>query len=126
MADTTLQFFTELGRRSHVPLLEKATGTIRFDVKDGKRTDRWLVTVVKGDLAVSRRNVRADCVVSMDRALLDRVASGEANAMAALLREEIEVEGDVQLLVAFQRLLPGPSRSRRRRRPSTAPAKRKT
>ena len=115
MADPTVEFFDELARRGHEPLFEKATGTVRFDLKDGKTTDRWLVAVEKGDLAVSRRNARADCVVSADRALFDGVASGKTNAMAALLRGEMGVEGDVQLLVALQRLFPGPPRGRHRR-----------
>jgi len=107
MADSTAEFFDELGRRGHEPLLEKATGTVRFDLDAGKQTERWFVTVSKGDLAVSRKNVRADCVVSTDRALFDGVASGKTNAMAALLRGAMAVEGDVRLLVAFQRLFPG-------------------
>jgi len=107
MADPTTEFFEELGRRGHEPLLEKATGNVRFDLSDGKKTDRWLVAVTRGDLAVSRRHVRADCVVSADRALFDGVASGKTNAMAALLRGAMAVEGDVRLLVAFQRLFPG-------------------
>jgi putative sterol carrier protein len=115
MADPTVEFFDELVRRGHEPLLEKATGTVRFDLKDGKKTDHWLVTVARGDLAVSRRNTRATCVVSTDRALFDGVASGKTNAMAALLRGAMTVEGDVQLLVLFQRLFPGSKRARRRR-----------
>ena len=122
MADPTVEFFDALVARGHEPLLEKATGTLRFDIKDGRKTDHWLVAVVKGDLAVSRRNLHADCVVSADKALFDGVASGKTNAMAALLRGAMNVEGDVQLLVLFQRLLPGPPRSRRRR-PSAAPAR---
>ena len=115
MTDSTSEFFDELDRRSHEPLLEKASGTLRFDLADGKRTDRWLVTVKKGDVAVSHRNVRADCVVRADRALFDGVAGGEVNAMAALLRGAMGFEGDVGLLVLFQRLFPGPPRSRSRR-----------
>ena len=125
MADPTSEFFDELGRREHEPLLKQTSGTLRFDLRDGKRTDRWLVDVKKGDVAVSRRNVRADCVVTADRALFDDVASGKTNAMAAMLRGAMGVEGDVQLLVPFQRLLPGPRRSRRRRRPGTAAGRRK-
>jgi putative sterol carrier protein len=124
MADATVEFFEALVERGHEPLLEKTAGTMRFDLKAAKKTDRWLVSVVKGDLAVSRRNLRADCVISADKALFDDIVSGKTNAMAAMLRGAISIEGDTQLMVLFQRLFPGPSRSRRRR-PTSAPARRK-
>ena len=112
MTDATAEFFGELSERGHEPLLEKASGTIRIDVVDGKRTDRWLVTVRKGDVGVSRRNMRADCVIRTNRALFDGLASGKVNMMAAVLRGAMGVEGAVELLVLFQRLFPGPPRSR--------------
>ena len=108
MTDATAEFFDALVERGHEPLLENATGTVRFDLKAGKKTDRWLVAMVAGDLAVSRENRRADCVVTADKALFDGIASGKTNALAALLRGAMRVRGDVQLLVHFQRLLPGP------------------
>jgi len=112
MTDSTAELFDELGSRGHEPLLKKVSGTVRFDLSQGKTIERWLVTVAKGDLSVSHRNVRADCIVSMDRALFDGVASGKTNATAAMLRGAMGVEGDVRLLVAFQRLLPGSPGSR--------------
>ena len=124
MTDASAKFFDALVERGHEPLLEKAKGTVRFDLKDGKKTDRWLVTILKGDIAVSRQHRRADSVVSADKELFDGVASGRTNFMAALLRGAMSVEGDVRLLVLFQRLFPGPPRSRRRRH-SAAPARRK-
>ena len=124
MTDATAEFFDALVERGHEPLLEKATVTVRFDLKDAKKTDRWLVSVVKGDLAVSRRNLRADCVVSADKALFDDIVSGKTNALAAMLRGAMSIECDTQPLVLFQRLFPGRSRSRRRR-PTAAPARRK-
>jgi putative sterol carrier protein len=115
MADADAQFFEALAGRGHEPLLAKASGSIRFELLDGKKTERWLVEVRKGDIAVSRRNTSADCVVRSDRALFARIARGNENAFAALLRGAVEVEGNVGLLVLFQKLLPGPPRSRRGR-----------
>ena len=76
MADATAEFFDALGSRGHEPLLERATGTMRFDLRDGKKIDRWLISVVKGDIVVSRRNARADAVLSTDKAFFERIAQG--------------------------------------------------
>lgn len=111
--DAVAEFFDELGKRGHEPLLTKGNGTLRFDVSDGKRTERWHVTVKKGDIAVSRRNVQADCVVRGDRALMGAITRGETNATAALLRGALDIEGTVELLVLFQRLFPGPPKGRK-------------
>ena len=108
MTDATAEFFQDLEMRGHEPLLEKATGTVRFDLTNGKRTSRWLVTIKKGDISVSKQNARADCVARAERSLFDGLVKGELNAMAALLRGRMEVEGDPELLVLFQRLFPGP------------------
>jgi len=112
MGDATTEFFDDLAQHGHRSMLEKVKGTMRFDLRDGDRTDRWLVTIDKGDVAVSRRNAKADCVLKADKQLFDSIASGGDNAMAALLRGAISVEGDPQLIVLFQRLLPGPPSSR--------------
>jgi putative sterol carrier protein len=107
-ADTTTDFFESLGRRAHEPLLEQTVGTLRFDLADKGDVDRWFVAVDKGDLAVSHQRRRADCTVRAQKQLFDRVAGGEVNAMAAVLRGALEVEGDTELLTLFQRLFPGP------------------
>jgi predicted lipid carrier protein YhbT len=116
MTDSTAELFHELGRRGHEPLLEKGTGTIRFDLVDGTRTDRWLVTLNRGDVSVSRKNVAADCVVRTERTLFDAMAIGDVNGMAAYLRGELTLEGDPELLVLIQRVLPSPATRRSRRR----------
>jgi putative sterol carrier protein len=109
--DATTEFFEELAARGHEPAMAKATGTLRFDLRDGAaRAERWLITINKGDVAVSHMNAKADCVVRADRTVFDRIASGETNALAAFLRGAIEVEGDRGLLLAFQRAFPGPPR----------------
>lgn len=108
-ADSISTFFDELAGRGHEPLLGKASGSARFDVVDGRRTERWLVALDKGDIDVSRRNVAADCVLRADRASFEQVVAGELNFMAALLRGEVSVKGDPRLLVLLQRLFPRPS-----------------
>jgi putative sterol carrier protein len=113
-SDPTAEFFDELAGRGHEPLLRKASGSARFDVVDGKRTERWLLTVDKGDIHVSRKNAAADCVLRADRASFGRLVAGEQNFMAAGLRGEVAVQGDPKLLVLLQRLFPRPGGRRPR------------
>jgi putative sterol carrier protein len=113
--DPTGRFFAELAAREHEPLLRKASGSTRFDIVDGRKTRRWLVSVDRGNIAVASRGTEADCVLRAEKALFDKVVSGRLNAVAAVLRGDLEVEGDWRLLVRMQRLFPGPRRSRRRK-----------
>jgi hypothetical protein len=122
---TVAEFFDGLGSRGHEPLLRKATGTARFDVVDGKRTERWLVTIDKGDIRVSHRNAAADCILRADKACFDRAPAGELNFLSAVLRGEMEIEGDPRLLVVVQRLFPRPSGRRRKGRPSGSERRKK-
>jgi putative sterol carrier protein len=111
--DAVAQFFEELGVRGHEPLVGRASGSARFDVVDGSRTQRWLVTIDQGDITVSRRRAAADCVLRVDRSSFERIVSGERNVMAAVLRGEVAVTGDPSLLVLLQRLVPRPGSPRR-------------
>ena len=108
MLDPTVEVFDRLARRGHEPLLDHVEGTVRFDLADESGTRCWLVTICRGDLRVTRENRDADCVVHCDKARFDRVATGEDNAVAMLLRAEIVAHGNVQLFVMLERLLPGP------------------
>lgn len=116
MSDPTADFFDELGRRGHEPLLQKAKGSVRFDLVDGTRTDRRFVRIDKGNITVARKNVAADCVIRADKALFERVATGELNPVAAVLRGDLAFAGDWRLLVLVQRLFPGPPKARTKRR----------
>ena len=86
-------------------MLQKVTGTIRFDLVSGKTTERWLVAIRKGNLAVSRRNVAADTVIRLSRRLFEALAEGETNIFTAMLRGEVELEGDYGLVIMLRRLL---------------------
>jgi putative sterol carrier protein len=108
MADATTEFMNDLGRRGHDPLLQKVNETVRFDLSSGKKIDRWLVRIANGDVTVSHKGGAADTVISADRELFDRLAHGEANPVASVLRGDMGWEGAWKSLVAFQRLFPGP------------------
>ena len=107
MADATTEFFRELGERGRDPRLSKVTGSVRFELANGQRKARWLVTIDRGTIAVSRANTRADCVVRTTKQVFDEIAAGETNAFAAVLRGVLTVEGAAELLIFFQRLFPG-------------------
>ena len=109
--DPVERFFADLAVREHEPLLRKASGSTRFDVVDGGRTRRWLVTVDDGDITVRKGNGEATCAIRVEKPVLDRIVTGRLNAVAAVLRGDLVVDGDWRLLVRIQRLFPG----RRRR-----------
>jgi putative sterol carrier protein len=116
LGEPTTDFFEQLSSRGHEPMLETTSGTIRVDlVKNGKPTERWLVSIDKGDIDVSHKSGKPDCVVRGPEALFDRISSGEENAFAAALRGEVIIEGDSKLLVRFQGLFPSPPRARARK-----------
>jgi hypothetical protein len=106
--DATARFFEQLAERGHVEALEKATGTIGVELQDDGKAERWLVTLDKGDVAVSHRAVAADCTVATSKELFNDLVQGRANAMSSVIRGAIDIEGDSELLVLFQRLFPGP------------------
>jgi SCP-2 sterol transfer family len=81
MIDATAEFFDALVERGHEPLLEKATGTVRFDLKDGKKTDRWLVTVSRGTSRSRARICGQTASFTADKSLFDGITSGKTNAM---------------------------------------------
>jgi hypothetical protein len=113
-ADAIAAFFDRLAAHGPDPRLAKATGTMRFEIAHGRRTERWFMAVKKGEVSVSRKNSAADLVIHADRPLFERVVRGKANAMAAFLRGEISIEGFApQMLVLFQGLLPRPRDARR-------------
>ena len=113
--DAVAAFFDDLSSRGHEPSLRKLSGSLRFDLGTGKTTERWLVTIRKGDLAVSRRNGAADSVIRAQKALFERAARGETNLFSAMLRGEVVLTGDYRLMVAVRRLFRERLASRRTR-----------
>ena len=121
-ADPVTGFFAELAQPGHLATLEGESATLRFDVGDGERVDRWHVTVVNGDISVTRRSKPADVVVRMQRPDAQAMLTGRLNAQAALLRGLLTFDGNVATLMMFQRCLPGPPGSTGRVPPITSEA----
>jgi putative sterol carrier protein len=94
-------------------VLRQLAGTIRFDLQRGDSTERWTLALRNGDVSISHRKGKADCVATLDARLFEALAKGEANAFTAALRGDIELEGQPALLLEFQRLFPGPPQDRR-------------
>jgi putative sterol carrier protein len=113
--DPVESFFAQLAERGHEPLLARGSGTVRFDLAEGKKVEHWLVAIEKGDVTVSHRNAAADTILRVDRSLFEQMVTGKVNATAAVLRGLLETEGNLGLVVLFQRLFPGPPRSRAKR-----------
>jgi putative sterol carrier protein len=93
--------------------LQRVTATIRFDVIDGDQTKYHLVSVDHGAVTLSQRKVKADATIRIERPMFERLLAGKANAMASALRGELSIEGDRGLLVALQRMMPGPGKESR-------------
>jgi putative sterol carrier protein len=115
MTTSTAEFFDNLSRRGHEPLLKRVRATVRFDITDGERTEHRLVMIDHGDIRMSADDEPADCVFGGDRAVFDAIVGGRMTAMVALLVGVLAVDGDPELLVLTQRLLPGPAAGTSRR-----------
>ncbi|MEW1955924.1 SCP2 sterol-binding domain-containing protein [Terrabacter sp. NPDC080008] len=101
----TADFFDELARRGHEPLLRRVSARVRFDTGDGDRPVHRLVTIEHGDLRVSEADgAPADATLTCSQSELDALASGRTSAMASLLRGALTVQGDPELVVLAQRL----------------------
>jgi putative sterol carrier protein len=112
MTTASATFFEDLAKSDSVPLLQRVRGTVRFDLVDDGGIEIWHVAIDKGDVKVSRKKTAADAVVNADRSLLDDMVLGRVNATAAVLRGLLSVEGNLGLVMIFQRLFPGPPRAK--------------
>jgi hypothetical protein len=107
-ADPVTQFFAALDEPGHLATLEGDSTVIRFDVLDGKKVERWRVSIARGQVAVTHGAGPADATVRIDRGRFEAIVTGHLNAQAAFLRGLFACEGSVGALMMFQRCLPGP------------------
>lgn len=105
-------FLVDLSRRGFEPLLAHTVGSIGISLLDPSGDEHWHIDIDHGKVEVSRGSVEkhptADATVTTSHELFHSATLGTTNLWTAMLRGGLEVEGDLHLLVMFQRLLPGP------------------
>jgi putative sterol carrier protein len=107
MENIIRRFFEGLaGPRPGIP--RTISGTLRFDLQDDKGREQWLVTFDKGVVSATESDAPAECVVRTDKETFAAILEGRANAMAALLRGVMDVEGRTLLMVIFRSLIAAP------------------
>lgn len=112
-------FFADLARgacraASDEPALQEASGTIEIELLDGPTADRAFVRIDGGKLLDGAGRVAgADAVIHGERSTFNEIVQGQANAVGALLRGALWMEGDLGLVTAFARSFPG-GKDRRR------------
>jgi putative sterol carrier protein len=104
MTDSVEEFFNGLAQRGYEPLLQHNSGSIRFDLRDGGVTDHWRVTIDQGKVSVGHEEAAADTVVTQDRSVLADAIAGKQNMMIAIMLGQVDITGDTERLLSFQRL----------------------
>lgn len=116
MADAITEFFEDLNRREFEPLLAKTSGTVRFDLHEGPQTTHWLLAIDQGRLRVSQEDHEAGAVFSAEPRLFADLVTGREDGIAAMLRGDLLVSGDLSLAIPVERLFPTPPDTRGPRR----------
>ncbi|MBG6100935.1 hypothetical protein IW249_001349 [Micromonospora vinacea] len=112
MTEAAESFFEALPSRAPDVLGGLADGTLQIDLGEDHRTEHWRVRMRPGSVQVSRGRGPADAIWYSGAALFDRLISGEAQAVAAVLRNESTFSGNVVLFLAFRRFFPNPPGTR--------------
>jgi putative sterol carrier protein len=117
-AGDVIPAFFESIAGAHPELPKTISGSLSFDLKDG--TECWRATFTQGAVvSCARSNAPADCMVHTDKETLEAIIQGRVNAMAALLRGALRVEGEALLLALFRNLLTAPAAVREPQRLAT-------
>jgi hypothetical protein len=113
MPVATWSFFADVNSDSARRVPPGSNGTLRFDVRDGDRTERWLLRFQDGQVRADLSDEAADCVVTVARQLFERILGGEEGLEPAFVRHAFTVEGLLPLLLSFRWLLPDMTGARR-------------
>ncbi|WBB78995.1 SCP2 sterol-binding domain-containing protein [Micromonospora sp. WMMD882] len=112
MGRPTEQFFATLPSRAPTVLREPIDGALQINLNTDGHTEHWHVELHTGAVRVCRDLRAADTVWRSSAALFDRLVTGEAQGIAALLRNETTISGNLLLFLAFRRFFPAPPGTR--------------
>jgi len=103
---TVSTFFEELNRLGYNPEMREVRGTVRFEIRDADRVEHWFLTIDDGRVWATPGWREAQAVLKTDTSLAEEATRGRVNALAAMLRSDIVVEGDLSLALKLGRLFP--------------------
>lgn len=112
MTDSTADYLRHLEDRPHRNLADTTSGTLRLDIQGEGRTDHWYLTIDHQRVRVTRSARDADLLVRGTQEVFDRLVDGRTHVAVSLLRGEVEVEGNLRLLMTLRRLFRGPAGAR--------------
>ncbi|WP_328383026.1 SCP2 sterol-binding domain-containing protein [Micromonospora zamorensis] len=102
----TSAFFERLTVAGRDPRFSKVCGSVRFDIRDGRHLEQWLLDIDHGRMRVTRSGGPATTVIQVSAQVADAMARGEVNGLAAITRGDILVDGDLGLALRLGRLFP--------------------
>ncbi|WP_346537955.1 SCP2 sterol-binding domain-containing protein [Micromonospora sp. DPT] len=112
MSEATEEFFASLPARAPAVLRTPVSGTIQIDLTTDNRTEHWLVQLSQGEVVVNRARGPADAIWNSSKDLFERLVTGRAQGVAAVLRNETTFSGNVLLFLVFRRFFPDPPGTR--------------
>ncbi|GAB3176513.1 SCP-2 sterol transfer family protein [Micromonospora palomenae] len=112
MNEAIEEFFASLPARAPAVLRTPFAGTIQINLTTDNRTDHWLVQMSPGEVIVTRARGPADAIWTSSADLFERLVTGRAEAVSAVLRNECTFGGNSALFLAFRRFLPDPPGAR--------------
>jgi putative sterol carrier protein len=125
VSESTIAEFVEgLGAGEH-RRLGGAAGTVRVELENGDKIDRFFLVLQDGRVRSSRKRMPFDATLRTSRETFAGLIRGDVNALTALLRGELAIEGNTELLVLLQRFFPGPPGAREPRRGVAASGRRR-
>ncbi|XTZ16222.1 SCP2 sterol-binding domain-containing protein [Micromonospora echinospora] len=112
MGEATEQFFASLPARAPDIIRGPIDGTIQINLAADGRTEHWYVVLRDQEIQVSREQRPADAVLESSADLFDRLVTGNAQGLAAMLRNDTTLSGNVLLFLVFRAFFPAPPGTR--------------